>query len=285
MSIRPSANGKTIILLADVPNAGVSNVSTTQRSGNRRHDSRSGKFSPGGGRKPAAKGGLPDQQVDHHELRRMLDAVRDAAREFDTPDEGDVREFLKGRAADPSKVNVADFLARVKQQRLDDVADLVDQQMRSSGPLKQGRRKVTLRAPRGFLKRAIGGLDADQIAEVMHRLEARGHDAAEVEGFFGKRVHEDTHADAVTKKHGIAAADWAWDEPGEHVVLDYPDRDEQDTLEFAERIMRSLPQPVINVTPQITVQAPRPMRTEVLRDERGLALGTRQIPEDDASRD
>lgn len=176
------------LLTAEVPNSGlVVARQTGSRGGNTAHDAASGKFTS----KPKTQEEVRQQvaaNVDPLEYKRMLDAVRDAAREFDTPDEGDIREFLAGRAANPAQVDVAGFLARVQEQRLSDLADLIDQQLRSGGSLKRGRRTVKVSAPRGYTKRSIAQLSQPQVAEMTNRLVARGHDQENVEKFFASRT-------------------------------------------------------------------------------------------------
>lgn len=207
------------IVLADVPNAGASRVDSNARSGNPRHDVRSGKFGAGGNQqvqRPA-----PPANVDPVEYARMFDAVREAAREFDNPQEGDIRDFIKGRANAPDQVDIQQFLQQVVEQRKNDLVDLLDQSMRSSGPLSRGRRKVRLSAPRGYMRRLVGSLDEDQLAEVMHRLEAMGHDRADVDAFFNGR-HENVD-NAKTRRDAISASD-KWSSP----TRIFPDEAEPD---------------------------------------------------------
>jgi hypothetical protein len=180
------------VLLADVPNAGVSRTAAGQRSGNPRHDIHSGKFGAGGG-----GGGAPGTPApagaDPVEYARMLDAVREAAREFDNPQEGDIRDFIKGRANSPDQVDIQNFMDMVTEQRKSDLVDLLDQNLRASGPMARGRRKVKLSAPKGYVRRLLRQLDPESLGEVMHRLESMGHDTSSLQTFFGSRVKQDTH--------------------------------------------------------------------------------------------
>lgn len=192
------------VQLADVPNAGVGRRDTNAKSGNPVHDVRSGKFGSGS-KKPQVKTPQAPANVDPVEYARMFDAVRDAAREFDDPDEGDIREFISGRANSPETVDIAGFLTQVIEQRKADLVDLLDQAMRSSGKMKRGRRKIKLSAPRGYVRKLVRGLDENQLGEVMHRLEAMGHDAEDVERFFEGRV--DNAEAAKSKRDGLKASD------------------------------------------------------------------------------
>lgn len=193
------------VQLADVPGSGTSRVATTQRSGNKLHDTRSGKFGAGGaGARPRQ---LPNQNVDPVEYARMYDAVREAAREFDDPSEGDLREFLKGRARAPEQVDLANFLSQVVEQRKSDLVDWLDQNLRSSGPLKRGRRKVRISVPKGYIRKLLGSMDEDALGEISHRLEAMGHDQETVDAFFAGRLKPDHHEAVKGRRDALAASD------------------------------------------------------------------------------
>lgn len=252
--------------LADVPGSGLSKKDPNAKSGNPLHDTRSGKFGTGS-RAPKTE---PPANVDPLAFARMMDAVRDAARNFDMFDEGDVQEFLQGRAKDPSVIDNLAFLEMVKNQRLDDIVDILDQQLRSSGSKPFGSRKVKITAPRGFLKRAIGGLDADQIAQAMHRLEGRGHDRDRVDDFFDKKRAGSPQAKG--KRDAIQASDFdpvSLSRSLDLTALKERVENHNSAVELARTIVENIPQPVVNVTPQITVEAPKGEKV-IERDEKGL---------------
>lgn len=163
------------ILLADVPNAGRSKLDPNAKSGNPAHDVRSGKFGKMGP-KPKEE---PPANSDPLEYQRMLDAVRDAARQFDTIDEATIGEFLKGRAKFPEAVNLQQFMQAVVEQRKTDLVDLLSEQLRG-GP----KRKVRLTVPRNFVKTSLANLDQPMRDEIAQRLIARGHAEATVRKFF-----------------------------------------------------------------------------------------------------
>jgi hypothetical protein len=261
------------VLLADVPGAGVSRAAAGTRSGNPRHDVRSGKFGAGGA-PPDPKSALPN--ADPVEVNRMMDAVRDAAREFDMPQEGDIREFLAGRAKNPAQVDVKGFLAMVREQIKTDLVDIFDQQMRT-GEQARGRRVVKLSAPKGYLMKTMRSLSSDEVGEIMHRLEARGLDADAVEKRFKRDLKEDHHAASVDTKNALAASD-SYEPTGQ--FFDYIDEpvETEDELHFAadmaERIAKNIQPPIVNVT----VEPPPPRRMEVVRDpETKLLIGTREV--------
>lgn len=166
------------VLLADVPNSGtVSLRKTGSRGGNERHDGTSGKFASGP-KKDDKKD--PPANTDPNEYARMYAAVRDAAREYDLFDEGDIREFLKGRANAPDQVDMAAFMTMVRAQRVNDLADLIDNQFRTRGSMKTGRRKVRVTAPKGFMRKALKDLSTDEVRQLENVLASRGHDESEV---------------------------------------------------------------------------------------------------------
>jgi hypothetical protein len=220
---------------ADVPGSGVSRVDPNAASGNPRHDTRSGKFGEGPG---AGEGTPPPGNVDPLAWARMQDAVRDAAREFEDFDEGDVQEFLKARARDPSVVDNTQFLEMVRQQHLNDIADILDQQLRGSGSKPTAKRRVKVTAPRGYLRRALAGLSSDEVAQVMHRLEARGHDRDDVDNFFGKKGVRDP--DAQGKRDAIEASDLQLPSKDGDIIVTLTSEDEIDYEKLGNAIAQGL---------------------------------------------
>lgn len=263
------------VLLADVPGSGVSRLDPDAKSGNPRHDTRSGKFGSGE-RAPSIP--VP-ANVDPLEFARLRDAVRDAARDFEDFDEGDAKEFITARARDPSVVDLQQFVQMVRNQHLDDIVDILDAQMRKSGSLPTGRRKVRVLAPRGYVKRVIAGLSNEELAQVMHRLEGRGHDQADVDDFFDKRRRN--NGDAKGMRNAIAASDQGWGQETLDGILtvelvENPNPSPETVIELAEKIATSIQPPVVNLEPQIIVEAPR-QNKRVVRDERGFITGVEEI--------
>lgn len=224
------------IRLADVPGSGVSRVASGQRSGNPRHDTRSGKFGAGGGQ----GGSAPKRQVpapanvDPLQYARMLDAVRDAARQLGVIDEASITEFIQGRANSPDQVDIANFMAMVQEQRKADLVDILDSSMR--GSLKG--RKIKLSAPRGHVKALMRALGSDEVAEVMTRLEAMGHDRADVDRFFDGRVA--VAEEAKKKRDTVAASDWRGDWPESEPVLEQEDPSTEELVELFRRMVQAV---------------------------------------------
>ena len=218
------------------------------------------------------------------EHMRMMDAVREAAREYDTPTEGDIREFIKGRAKDPSKVDIEKFVELTMEQRQDDLIDLLDNLLRAQGPLKRGRRKLRVSAPRGYLRRLMRSMDTDSIAQVSLRLQSLGHSEEDVTAFFTKKFGEEKMSEVTSRKAEMSDSDnWTTDEL--HLAEEWEDGDydqldlgfRQSPAEMAEKIASNLPQPVINVT----VQAPKSGKRVVQRNpETGLIESVVEEEED-----
>lgn len=221
------------------------------------------------------------------EHMRMMDAVREAAREYDTPTEGDIREFVKGRAKDHTKVDIEKFLDLTMEQRQADLIDLLDNHLRSQGPLKRGRRKLRVSAPRGYLRRLLRSLDTDSIAQVSLRLQSMGHSEESVTEFFTKKFGEEKMSEVTTRKAEMSdSGNWAtddlymaedWDDEGDDDQLDLGFR--ESPAEMAERIASNLPQPVINVT----VQAPKSGKKVVKRNPETGLIESVEEEDDDAS--
>lgn len=110
--------------------------------------------------------------VDAVEWARRMDAVREAAREFEDLSEQDLRERLRGATSRPlADADLTGFRADVRAQQLDDLLDLLDQAER--GKLRS-RRTVRVSAPRGYLRKTIGSLTTAELTQLETRLRARG---------------------------------------------------------------------------------------------------------------
>jgi hypothetical protein len=168
--------------LADVPNAGVVvRRKTASRGGNPTHDARSGKFGRTGP-KPKEQQAPAPANVDPEEYRRMLDAVRDAARQLETIDESAITEFVQGRANHPDQVDIANFMAMVTEQRKADLIDIVDDNLREQSNI------IRLTASGDTVKQLMRQLGSDEVAEIMTRLEGMGHKPEEIDAYFDGRI-------------------------------------------------------------------------------------------------
>jgi hypothetical protein len=272
------------------------------RSGNANADPASGRFASGKRKKPGEsivdvnplvvnRMGIP-QGVTPEEWERRLDAIRDAAREFEEMGLGDAKEFLRGRVADLSKVDLEAFLAEVREQRIDDLIDVLDHQLRSQVVGNdRARRFVRLQAPRGFTKRLFASLTDDEVLKVATRLSNRGWDVDDLVDNVISRVNKQERRTALeTKFRGLMGktvklADWGSFRPGmdgglelqeepeepQQVHIEMPELPQQPTaLQLADalgKVVEKMPVPHITVeAPQITVEAPRPVNKRVVRD-------------------
>lgn len=276
------SNGK--VVLADVPNANISRTDSNARSGNPRHDVRSGKFGSGGnggGRRGAPK----PANVDDLQFARMLDKIRLAARQL----KGEVgveqvQSWLKGKVSNPAEVDPNGFLQQVQAQRMNDLVDAIDTRLRGGGLLGKS---IRVTSTRGFIQGALKQLDANQVADLAHRLEALGHSEKNIIKFLGKRVPQDM-LDAGTERRAAlrASQDFILDEIPEVLELELntpPSTPEQATVMMAEamRMMAKAQQqpPVIHVQPNVTVNVPPRNRRFIRNPKTGVIEG---YEEDDA---
>lgn len=133
----------------------------------------------------------PDATSGPAEWGRYHDAVREAARSFDNPQEGDIHHFLQARARTPERVDVPAFHEAVKRQRMADLVDIVDHHMRRDGSLPRGARMVRVQAPRGYMRRALRNSTPEELAHIKHRLVSVGHDEGKVSEYLSGRVGSD----------------------------------------------------------------------------------------------
>lgn len=109
------------------------------------------------------------------EWARRQDAVREAAREFETLSPQDIKERLRGLTSrELDEDDVKQFEVDVRAQQLDDLCDALDQMQRG---VKRGRRTVRIQMPRGYLRFALHRLTQDEVDELGARLTARGWSA------------------------------------------------------------------------------------------------------------
>lgn len=140
----------------------------------------------------------PDSTSGPSEYGRYHDAVREAARSLDAPQEGDIKHFLNARARNPEKVDVPAFHEAVKRQRMADLFDVTDHHMRREGSLPRGARMVRVQAPRGYIRRTLRNSSPEDLAHLRHRLHAIGHHPDNVDKFLSDRVAPDMWDQAVS---------------------------------------------------------------------------------------
>jgi hypothetical protein len=172
-------------------------------SGNPKADPATGRFAGGASGRTVKQQGadvtivqqtrtLP-QGMDEATFERRHDIIREAAREMDKMGAGDAKDFLKGRVADLSTVNIDLFLQDVHAQRLDDLVDIFDAQLRNKvASMTRARRFVRVTAPKGWTTRVFAGLDDTQMIKLVTRLEGKGWDPKDlVKNVIGKVSNEE----------------------------------------------------------------------------------------------
>lgn len=127
----------------------------------------------------------PPKGIESGEWDRRTDAVRAAAREFETFTAQDAREWLKGTTKrELSDQEVEAFVTDVRSQVVSDMVDILDQGQRG---ILRGRRTVRVTAPKGYTRKTLASLTDDELAQVKDRLVARGWTDKQVaEKFPGK---------------------------------------------------------------------------------------------------
>lgn len=200
---------------AQTPTGGV--VRRGARSGNPNADPGSGQFtSARGGAAPGRQLTVEDgavivqqtrtipqgQTVEQFEKRQ--DVVRDLARELDDVDKGDIKEFLKRYDdVDASKVNIDLLKQDVRAQRLDDLLDILDYQMRSRVEgMRRSRRFVRVQAPAGFTKRVFAGLEDAEVLRLVQRLQGRGWDPEDLTKHVISRVSDEERRAKLEQLYG-----------------------------------------------------------------------------------
>jgi hypothetical protein len=177
------------------------------------------------------------------EWGRYHDAVREAARSFDHPQEGDIHHFLNARARNPELVDVPAFSEAVGRQRQADLVDVLDHHLRRDGSLPRGSRMVRVQAPKGYLRRALRQSSPEDLAHLRHRLTSIGHKQEHVDKYIGDRVHPDMWDQATSYEVRMSDSEF----PGLLFDDSYGPEFEED--EFIDRISEAIGkiQPIINV--------------------------------------
>lgn len=248
-------------------------------SGNSKFDPKTGRFA-GGARKVSeskivdqnplttTRSGLP-QGVDAEEWNRRLDTVRDASR-AGVNDQDNATTFLKGRVNDLSKVDVRQFIVDVRASLLDDLVDSFQSQYKGSP-----RGQIKVAASGSMLKTKVSSLDAGEYASLALRLRAKGWTEKDLKKNLISKVKDPQIKSSLEQIYGETnLADWPDESAAENMDDSADDikptqsglKLDDATSQFFKDIASNLPAPVVTVTPQITVEAPKPMRKIVHHD-------------------
>lgn len=181
------------------------------RSGNPNADPASGRFTgpQGSGQEKSevvqqSQTRTIPQGLTQEQYEKRQDIVRDLAREMDDLDEGDLKDFLKRYpSVDFSKVRIDLLRTDVRAQRLDDLVDILDSQMRNRVEgARRGRRFVKLAAPKGFTKRVFAGLEDSEVLALAKRLEGKGWDPADITKHVVSRVQNEERRTKLEQLYG-----------------------------------------------------------------------------------
>jgi hypothetical protein len=276
------ADGVRLLLAAKAPGqvaaqitSGVS-VVRGAKSGNAAYDPASGRFASKDGQSPqpdarVKREGNPSG-VDPEELARRRDAVRDAARQVDNLDNQTIIDFLDGRSTRPlTDQEVNDFVGFVRQQKIDDLTDVMAQELNLRD------HHVKLVDTPESRDATLGVMSDAERAQVIRRLVARGIDqqAAE-EMLLGQRDEQERNRVKAlledTTELGLQL-----DMPSESAVSLAPVP--SDVVGQLILALRQIKPPVVNV--QIPEQ--RLTRRELIRDDHGRPVGAvEHFVDDDA---
>lgn len=215
-----SDNGAAPIMLARAPgqvaDQGAGTGAVVYRgaaAGNPNFDPSTGRFSGGGkGKKlqvvaqTVAGGALPMQSgvpkgVDALVWAHRMDVVRDAARQMEFLDVSSAQTYLQGRVVNVSQVNIDQFLADVRMQRISDLADALETTVKS----REQRLPVRVVAPVSWQTKTFAGLNAAEVGHLVKRLEGRGWSADDVSKYIVKRVKNPEIKTHLEQLYGQAA--------------------------------------------------------------------------------
>ena len=213
-----SDNGAAPIMLARAPgqvaDQGPGTGAIVYRGaagGNPNFDPSTGRFS-GGGKKlqvvaqTVAAGALPMQSgipkgVDALVWAHRMDVVRDAARQMEMMDVTSAQKFLQGRVVNVNQVDINQFLADVRMQRISDLADALETTVKS----REARLPVRVVAPVSWQTKTFAGLNAAEVGHLVKRLEGRGWSPEDVNKFIVKRVKNPEIKGHLEQLYGQAA--------------------------------------------------------------------------------
>lgn len=242
---------------------------------------------PPEGESPTPEGQAPSERVRSvkppeagwDEWQRRQDTVRTLAREFDEVDHGDIREYLQGKTTrEMTDEEIGQFKHDILAQRVSDIADILDEQLRSTSErMKRARRTVRVQAPRGWLRRAFNTLDERAASQVAARLLQRGHDPETISSKVVSRIKDEEARQRIQERldKGDLKVEFsllegnaplptmAWSEGSPY--------NPEDIMEFATRLAEGV---AANIrVPDVRVEVPVNVggqHRRVIRDEQGL---------------
>jgi hypothetical protein len=181
------------------------------RGGNPQFDPASGRFTgPGTSeQKPEEtrtleRGTRVPAGVDPDQWERRLDRVRDVARQFpDLADVTGISEFLAGAVADVNEIDLDAFLADAREQRIDDLSDILNHQLaKDAKDVSLPRGVVRLEMSQTFQQRAMAGLNDQEVARLVTRLAGRGWDNSDIQSHILTRIQNEERKEQLEQLFG-----------------------------------------------------------------------------------
>jgi len=146
---------------------------------------------------PVFRSGMP-QGTDPLVWERRLDMVREAARQDEMMDAASATQYLTGKVADVSQVDINSFLNDVSAQRLSDLVDTLDQQLKP----RRERPDVKVAASAGWVRRAMAELDTAHLLHLAKRLEGKGWSPQDINKLFISKVKNAENKKALQQLYG-----------------------------------------------------------------------------------
>jgi len=212
--VYPDGSGEAPILLAArapgqvaaQPDPSGASVFRGAASGNENFDPVTGRFSGKGlkklkvvaqtlqeGAQPLQTGVALGIAADVWDRRTAL--VRDAARTMEELGVDELRGFLDGKVVDVNAIDIASFEADVRWQRMADLADVLDAQIKTKQP-------VYMVAPNSWVKRIFLGLTPEEGLHLVKTLEGRGWDAADIRTHVVKKIKNEALRGQLDQMYG-----------------------------------------------------------------------------------
>jgi hypothetical protein len=217
--------------------------------------------------------------VDPDEWAEHQDVIRQAARTTEDIDAGAAHQFLADRGA--ANVDAEQFRKDVREQRLDDLADVLDHQLQGKvEQIKRARSAVRVTAPSGWTKRVFAGLDDNEVIKLLTRLEGKGWDPEDLKKHIIERIADPERAAKIAQMYGepkkkrgkktpktAKLSDDDWQDREEELEAVIPTQPAPEPVNLGEELARvagAMPQPVHNI--YVTMPDQKPMRRKPVRD-------------------
>jgi hypothetical protein len=234
--------------------------------------------------------------IDPDDWAHHQDTIRDAARTLPEIDLATANQFLADHNA--ADVPAEQFIKDVREQQIDDLADVLSQQLQGKiEQIKRARQSVRVTAPSGWTKRVFAGLKDDEVVKLLTRLEGKGWDPEDIKKHIVDRIKDPERAAKIqqlfgqkkqksgkkTPKARVVAAEDPFEAQPESVLMELqePREPEQPQINLAEEMTKlaaAMPQPVHNV--YVTLPEQKPMKRTPIRDENNVITAVIEEPAD-----